>query len=747
LSSERAVAPLLYAATGVLAGVLMVVGDVPAATPARWPLLVLALAAGVAGLRTAGRRRVLLCLLAGLAAGGAQGLAAERRRGELEQAVDDDAVVRLTCHVLEGWSRTTWGYRTRVRTVTATRAGVPVYLPRRVRLEVRGEPDPLRLPAPGATVQGLASLRGEPDRPLLVASSRRLLQTEGPSRGLPRWRDALASGLLRAADVDAARIRAAELAAGLALGRRDLIPVERRDVWRRSGFAHLLAVSGLHVGLVGGLAWLAAVAIGLGPTAARLVVLATLPGYAVLAGASPSAVRAALMGIAYLLARLAGRPVLPLAAVLIAATAMVLARPPLVFEPGFQLTVLITAGLVRWVPPLAGVLPGPRWLAGAAAVPVVAQLVAAPVVAFHFGTLRPGAVLANMAIPLLLAPLLAAALTAVAMAPIWAAGAALVLDLVATLGRTTLALGAPGRAIELAAPPLPAVAVAALAVAGWLAIRPGRWGRWGAAAWAATLASFAAWWILLPGPPAPSVTLLPVGDGLAAVVAGPDSTLLVDGGRLRDEARSMLAAVGVRGLDAAIASHGDDDHIGGLAGVLTTTPPGRLLLPSWLTGDARAVPLLRAARAGRTRVLPVARGSVIAFASNRVEVLWPPAVGPPAAENERSLVARVRTGAGTILVTSDVGRSTERRLVAGADLRSQVLLAGHHGSRTSTGPELLAAARPDVILIPAGPRNTTHHPSPDLLRRLEARGIPYRYPARDGRCAARPLAGRWRPEP
>ncbi len=747
MSAERAVAPLLYAATGVLAGVLVVVGEASTPTHARWALLVLAVAAGIAGLRTDGRRRVLLCLLAGLAAGGAQGLAAEQRRGELDRAVDDDAVVRLSCRVLEGWNRTTWGFQTRVRTVTATRAGTPVDLPRRVRLEVRGDSDPSRLPAPGSTVRSLVFLRGEPDRLLLVASSRRLIETVGPARGLPRWRDALAGGLLRAASVDATRIRAAELAAGLALGRRDLIPAERRDVWRRSGFAHLLAVSGLHVGLVGGLAWLASVGLGLGPTGARLVVLGTLPGYAVLAGASPSAVRAALMGIAYLLARLVGRPVLPLAAVLIAATAMVLARPSLVFDAGFQLTVLITAGLVRWVPPLAELLPGPRWLAGAAAVPVVAQLVAAPLVAFHFGTLRPGAVLANMTIPLLLAPLLAGALAAVALAPIWAGGAALVLDLEATLGRITLALGAPGRAMELAAPPLPVIVVAALAVAGWLAIRPGRWGRWGAAAWAATLASFAAWWVLLPGPPAPSVTLLPVGDGLAAVVADRGSTLLVDGGRLRDEARSMLAALGVRRLDAAIASHGDDDHVGGLAGVLATTPPDRLLLPSWLTGDARVVSLLRIARAGGTRVLPLARGSVVSFVGSRVEVLWPPALDPPTAENERSLVARVRTGAGTVLFTSDVGRATERRLASGTDLRSQVLLAGHHGSRFSTGMELLKAVDPDAVLIPAGPHNTTHHPSPEVLRRLETWGIPYRYPARDGRCSARPLAGRWRPEP
>jgi competence protein ComEC len=126
-----------------------------------------------------------------------------------------------------------------------------------------------------------------------------------------------------------------------------------------------------------------------------------------------------------------------------------------------------------------------------------------------------------------------------------------------------------------------------------------------------------------------------------------------------------------------------------------------------------------------------------------MEVLWPPAVDPPLAENERSLVARLQTSGGAVLVTSDIGTATEVLLARAGSLACRVLVAPHHGSRGSTSTALLVASDPDVVLIPAGPRNVHNHPHPEVLARLDALHLPYRFPARDGACGARFADGEW----
>jgi competence protein ComEC len=651
--------------------------------------------------------------------------------------------VRARMTTIEGWVRSRWGWRTRVTSVTASLGDLPLRIPGRPRLEVRGAVEREELPAPGSTIQSLVRIRGTTEHPLLVASSAALVQTVRSPEGVAAVRDRLASGLLGAAGTDVDRIRAAELAVTLTLGRRDLMPEERRNGWRSSGLAHMLAVSGLHVGLLGGAVWMAATALGTHPRWARICVLLALPSYALLSGASPSSVRAALMGIVYVVARLLGRAIIPMAAVLAAAAGMLFARPDLVANVGFQLTVLITAALVRWVPPAVRTLPGPRWLSGAIAVPVVAQLASAPVVAWHFRTAIPGAAAANLLVPWLLAPTLVAALGATAIAPLFPSAAALLLDGVALLEHPLWIAGSPGRSLEIVVPGLPIAVMAAFIVAGWVGLQPCTRARMGGAAWIATLVAVVAWWWCRPVPTRPRVELLPVGDGLAALAADGDGVVLFDGGRRRDEAANLLADGAVGTLSAVVVSHSDEDHLGGVQMVLTSARVRRLLIPSWMLTDPAAVELLRSARRAGTEVIPVARGSTRREGSTDIEVLWPPATPSSLPENERSLVVRLRQPSGVVLVTGDIGDATEFRLSRLASLQCHVLVVPHHGSRGSCSSVLLAASVPEIALIPAGPHNIHRHPHPEVLERLAARTIATRYPARDGRCGARYDHGRW----
>jgi competence protein ComEC len=171
-------------------------------------------------------------------------------------------------------------------------------------------------------------------------------------------------------------------------------------------------------------------------------------------------------------------------------------------------------------------------------------------------------------------------------------------------------------------------------------------------------------------------------------------------------------------------------------------------MPTWMPSHPEAVPLLRAARREGIPVGVVARGSRVVVAEGAaLEVLWPPARDPPRDENERSLVARLRPAAGTVLLTSDIGSATEARLAASSRLACRVLVVPHHGARGSASARLLDATRPAVVLIPAGPGNLHGHPHPEVLQRLVRRHLPFRSPVRDGRCGAVFRDGRWVPFP
>ena len=745
----RALRPLWLLTTG--AGVGAACSTLTTVEPPPWlpPLLfVVGLAAAALALRWRGGARYELWLLAGLALVCGRGLFQTEDTLRLQRLIaNGEITVRAQLVITEGWNDARWGHRTRARFVKARQNDEALRLPRRCRVEIRGSANPNGLPRPGSVVEVLARVRGNHRSPLLVVASNRLVETSDNWRLLPALRDQLAHKLLRAAGTDANRIRTAEMAAALALGRRDLVPYEVRDRWRRSGLAHLLAVSGLHVGLVGGTVWILLALTGLSPRATRIAVLVVVPTYAILAGAAPSAMRAALMATIYLGARLLGRALLPMAAVLLATTILLISQPALIADIGFQLTVVITAALVRWVPVLASIFFGPRWLSGAVAVPVVAQTAAAPIVAWHFRTLIPGAIFANLLALPLLAPIILGSVAATVVAPLWRVPAALALDIVHLLFSVLRFVSAPARASEFVTPSIPIAAAVVLVIAGWLALQGRRWARVGVVGWISLLAVLLASWLLPRQPSPPSVELLPVSDGAAVLVSEGVDAVMVDAGRYQREAAQMLAESGHRTLHAVIASHTDDDHIGGMVRILSSFEVNNLMMPVWMFTEPTVVPLLRAARRRGVRIHPVAAGSAVSLGSIRFEAVWPPAVSPPRHENERSLVARTRFESGIALITADIGRSTERTLAGAGPLQSAILVVPHHGSRGSTSAALLEATAPAVALIPAAPGNTHGHPHAEVLKRLADRHIPVRYPARDGRCGVRWDGEKWVPYP
>ena len=542
------------------------------------------------------------------------------------------------------------------------------------------------------------------------------------------------------------------LAQALVLGDGRHVPPDWKTGLRRAGLSHLLAVSGLHVGLIlGGFWWL------FDGRSTRLTVLGSvslLVLYGCLVGPRPSLVRAALMALLVILALVLERPPQALNSLCAALIVILSFDPQAVFDLGFQLSFLATAGILLLAPRLlkgwrregpGG--PAGRVVAGLA-ITVAAQLATLPVTAVRFGLLTPFAPALN----LVFVPWTALALGTSLLWVLVAVAASLPVVRIAAepAGKVLLEF------LDLLA--LPFARLAHLPPGSWLAVPVSveSGGALTLALWLGLLLSGSRWvvyvlsLVLVCTParpdPEPRLVMLDVGQGESLLLrngrGGP--VVLVDGGGSRQgnfaEAVLLqaLAAEGVRRIDLAILSHGDADHCQGLLDLSRYLWVERL----WAArvevreGCGRAL-----AERLPGRVELVERGYVETVGAWRLEVLHP-APEPVADGNSASLVVRACAGGSCVLLTGDIELAGERELLAwtrsqGSALRSDVLKVAHHGSRTSTGAELLDAVTPRLALMSAGRRNAYGHPSPDVVTRIEARGAEVLRTDRNGRIEIR----------
>jgi competence protein ComEC len=341
-----------------------------------------------------------------------------------------------------------------------------------------------------------------------------------------------------------------------------------------------------------------------------------------------------------------------------------------------------------------------------------------PLVGALFGTVPVLGLLANLLASPLSFVLLATGLLVLLIAPVWAAAAGVVLDLLAVQQRLLDALAGFGGAFVWPFPPVPAALVAVTLAVGLVALIP-----WRKAAWPALAVVVAS--LLWPHLPARRVApyearMLAVGDGMALLVRSPGAALLVDAGRWPGEALRELARARVRRLDALIVTHPDEDHTGGAAAVLETIGVAALVYPACAAERAELLPLRELARRHGVAELAVAAGSELSAGDLRGRVLWPPP-GWSGADNDASLVAALGVGPARLLICGDLEASGERALLrAGGELRADLLQLGHHGSRTSSTSAFLAAVGPRVALAASGTRPRYAYPHPDVRRRARA---------------------------
>jgi competence protein ComEC len=571
---------------------------------------------------------------------------------------------------------------------------------------------------------------------------------------------------------------AAAITREMVLGMRGGLSREVREAFSVSGTAHLMSVSGLHVGFV-----YAAVFVVLkhclihlrfrllgrfsgGPRPSKLAAvcgLLAVLGYACLVGSNLPTVRATLMIATYVIAYLLDRDGDPWHTTALAALLILTVDPLSLFDIGFQLSfagvlaILYAQRLLHTPDALAVAEPESVSLASraktklreAVLISTFASLGTAPLILFAFQRLPLIAPLANIvvvpfasvAVPLaLLASFVAEIIQPLGDALLFVAG--MIVTGMYRLIEFFAAIPYAAPRVGMVAWPVIPLAYSTLVLMS--CSRASRAARWGAVTSAALIGVCLAWpWLLSEGRGQLAITFLDVGHGDASFIRFPQgSTMLIDGGgSYRDDfdvgervVAPFLWYQGVRRVDYVVATHPHPDHAKGLGFILRDFRVRQF----WDNGAQQPAPwydtLRQAAidrRVYRDAVADGLTGTTIDGV--RLELLHPTTAfqpqmkrrgsGEDAGENNHSLVLKLTYGAISVLFTGDIEQEAESFLLqSGHQLRATILKVPHHGSRTSSSEPFVRAINPSVAVFSVQRDSRFGHPHPVVLGRYQALG-------------------------
>jgi len=515
----------------------------------------------------------------------------------------------------------------------------------------------------------------------------------------------------------------------LTIGDRGAITAADWKILRDTGTSHLMAISGLHISLAAGLLfwlvrrlWAHAGRFAEAVPARKVAALTAVAGalvYAMLAGFGIPARRAVVMVTVVMLAAVFNRRSSLAGALCLAAVVTLLIDPLSVLSAGWWLSfwaVVLIAYLTAGRNGLRGF--GGRWIY----MHVLLALGMIPILLVFFQSASLVAPLANvvavpwvgmLVVPLALLGSVATFLHA-ATGEVLLAGAASLLEPVrlwlAWLAEApfstwqqhqpiawTLLPGVSGLLLLLAPRGIPGRWLGLLLLLPVFCVKPSR-----------------------PGPGEVRMTLLDVGQGLATVVQTQHHVLVYDAGPGFSEAFDTGAAVvipflrsqGIRSIDTLVVSHGDNDHIGGVASLLSVYATGRI--KSSVPGK---IP-----RAAAEHCL---RGQHWEWDGVDFRMLHPDTASERPGNNTSCVLKISARGGQGILLTGDIEQEAETLLLReqGEVLRSDVLVAPHHGSNTSSSSEFLAQVDPALALFPAGYLNRYRFPKQAVVERYDRRGV------------------------
>jgi len=569
----------------------------------------------------------------------------------------------------------------------------------------------------------------------------------------------------------------ASLAQGVVLGIRYNIPQEVKDAFARTGTAHLLAISGLHLSILAGI--LLSLGIRLFGKKRYIYIwlaLGVIWLYALLSGLNPPVVRGAIMASLFLSAELLGRQRTAITSLAFAAAIMVAIDPLILWDAAFQLSFLGMAGLIFIAPPLMNL--GRKLVAstigekGAGtsiativtdsfSVTLAAVIAVWPVVAHYFSIVSLVGPLATFlalpALPALIVLGAAGGIVGLVFLPI-AQGIGWLAWLFASYMLLIVKVLAPVSAVgvDRVSPALIIIYYAVLAIVIWLVSsrrlvpKIGGWLKQGSARSADLVGRLPVRWVVPPllvlailattaAATMPDdrlrVSFLDVGQGEAILIQKGSQQVLVDGG---PSPQLLALELGEkmpfwdRTIELVVLTHPHADHITGLVEAVQRYRVEQVLYPESDYGLPICREWLELIGENNIKCTVAQAGQEIDLGGGvTMKVLNPPVPplsGTNSDMNNNSVVLNLSAGEVSFLLTGDIEREAEFGLIArGGNLSGTVLKVGHSGSKTSTTPDFLAEVNPAVAVISVG-ENSYGHPHGEVLKRLEAElGAEYIY--------------------
>ena len=568
-----------------------------------------------------------------------------------------------------------------------------------------------------------------------------------------RLRDGLRRWTMRALfeDVTPDESGAETLLAAMILGQRSQVDRAINDAFLRTGTAHFLAVSGVHVGILGFFVWMACGLAGINRRTAAVVIAATVLIYAVLAEPRPSIIRATILVLFGMMTIIIRRPFSRSNWVAAAAILILVWRPTDLFDIGFQLSFACVLAIAHLEPHVRDVvrkgfrlpsddvlqlqvLPRGWWprvlprvttnVVVAISTALSAWLVATPIIALYFGRVSPLGWFNSL---ILLPPVMFvmfAGFAKLLLALIIPASSVLTGPMLAFATVVLAAIaqwlaGIPGVSLEVPSPPVWWVWLYLATVVLWTTRL------WLRLSWRApavltvvTAIAVAGWYGggLRGRDDVVTVHVLSVGDGSATVIELPDGkTWLYDVGSLsaydvgRRTVLPFLRQAGVDRIDTIVLSHANLDHYSGALSIADGLPVDKWILSPHF--DAHSPPnspgrhLLTELQRRGVAIRNVTAGANLGATDGvTIETLWPPppASGDALSPNESSLVLRIRFAGRSVLLCGDIEEDAELALLQRGGLEADVLVLPHHGSVVSTTEAFIESVGPTVLVRSSG---------------------------------------------
>lgn len=521
----------------------------------------------------------------------------------------------------------------------------------------------------------------------------------------------------------------------LLLGDTTRLTYEENTAFQISGIRHVIAVSGLHVSILFSLVYMLS---GKRRVLTALLGIPVLVLFAAVAGFTPSIIRACIMQILMILAMLLKREYDPPTALSFAIFVMLIGNPMTVTSVSFQFSVGCMVGIFLFSRKISGylmrLLGAPkgksirarltRWFSGSVSVTVSAMAITTPLTAYYFGTVSIVGIITNLLTLWVIFLIFYGIILACALGTVWLPAGKLIASVISLPVRYVLIM-----AKTLSSIPLASVYTCSVYILLWLVFcyvlfaafllsrkkRP-----------AVLLACMAVGLCLSLGASYIEprldpyrVTVMDVGQGQSILLQSHGKNYLVDCGgddaqTAADTAAQMLLSQGITRLDGLILTHYDADHAGGVNYLLSRIKADTLYLPD-TQDDSGTKKVLNAAYADDIQWV---RENTAFTGTWGALTLIPGDVS--AKENESSLCILFQAEKCDILITGDRGSTGEKALLEAFALPElELLIVGHHGSKSSTSFELLSTTMPKAAVISVGENNSNGHPAIEVLERLE----------------------------